>query len=148
MRDLGAVPGEQASIAYAIDERARVVGASGSCFIDNFNPVHAFLWQNGLITDLNTLIPATAGLQLIVAFGINARGQIVACGLEPSGNVHAVLLTPAHDANSRPGAATAMLATQISEKPTVVLSGNVRRLLRRPLRHPHPNFGPVIGQTD
>jgi hypothetical protein len=41
------------------------------------------------MTDLNTLIPPDSGFQLIVAFDINADGQIVACGVETStGNVH------------------------------------------------------------
>ena len=94
MQDLGTVAGDQGSIAYAIDHAGGVVGGSGLGFIENFSPVHAFLWQNDALIDLNTRIPASAGLQLIVAFGINARGQIVACGVEASGNVHAILLAP------------------------------------------------------
>jgi uncharacterized membrane protein len=47
-----------------------------------FNPVHAFLWEHGVLTDLNTLIPANSDLQLIAAYGINARGQIAALAFE------------------------------------------------------------------
>src|SRR5215472_299273 len=125
MQDLGTVPGDQGSIAYAIDDQGRVVGGSGSGFIDAFGTAHAFLWQNGSITDLNTAIPANAGLQLIVAFGINARGQIVACGVEvDTSNVHAILLTP------RRGGGVTRMQEETNTRPHVTLSPNARRLLR------------------
>ena len=57
-----------------------------------------------MLTDLNTLIPANSGLQLIFAFGINTRGQIDAWAFQFStGNVHAVLLTPHHSTNTTQG---------------------------------------------
>jgi len=129
MRDLGTVPGDSSSQAFALNNEGQVVGSSGSGFIDNFAPAHAFVWQHGSMTDLNSLIPANTGLQLIWASGINARGQIVAWGVDTGGNVHAILLTPADDANSSSSAATAAQA-EAMVRPQVSLSENARRLLR------------------
>ena len=131
MRDLGVLSGDSGSQAYALNNEGQVVGSSGSGFVDVFSPVHAFLWENGGLTDLNTLIPANSGLQLIEAFGINARGQIVAVAFEFStGNVHAVLLTPHHDTGMNQGTASGARA-EIAGRPKVILSENVRKLLQR-----------------
>jgi probable HAF family extracellular repeat protein len=131
MQDVGTIPGDQSSIPNAIDDKGRVVGASGSGVAPEFNftPLHAFLWENGVMTDLNTRIPANAGFQLIFAFGINPGGQIVACGVEASGNIHAVLLTPAHEAGSLTGSAPAP-ENNAKQRPQVSPSENARRLLR------------------
>ena len=37
---------------------------------------HGFIWQDGVMTDLNTLIPADSNLFIIAASNINERGQI------------------------------------------------------------------------
>ena len=41
---------------------------------------HAFIWQNGVLTDLNTLIPAASGITLQAANAINDTGHILATG--------------------------------------------------------------------
>jgi len=92
--DLGAVPGDCFSRALAINAHGQVVGNSFSC---NGDFQHAFLWENGSIVDLNTLIPADSGLQLVDTEDINDRGEIPGTGVPPS-NVstqgHAFLLIP------------------------------------------------------
>ena len=40
----------------------------------------AFLWRNGVMTDLNTLLPAASGWLLQVATSISDGGQIVGYG--------------------------------------------------------------------
>jgi hypothetical protein len=43
--------------------------------------LRALLWQNGVMTDLNALIPANSGLYLQFASeGINSRGEIAGFG--------------------------------------------------------------------
>ena len=54
---------------------------------------HAFLWQNGTMTDLNTLIAANTGWVLLAAGGINNKGQIVGVGTY-KGAGQIFLLTP------------------------------------------------------
>jgi hypothetical protein len=73
---------------------------------------------------INALIPADSGYHLIVAFYVNARGQIVVCAVQLStGNIHAALLTP------QPSSVNA--ASSASRVSTVApsLSENARRLL-------------------
>jgi probable HAF family extracellular repeat protein len=131
MQDLGTITGDQDSIAYAINHKGQVVGGSGSGFIDApFNPVHAFLREDNVLTDLNTLIPANSDLQLIAAFGINARGQIAALAFQFStGNVHAVLLNPYDSASTNQGTLSAAQTTT-ARSPQVILSENVLKLLQ------------------
>jgi probable HAF family extracellular repeat protein len=70
--DMGTLPGDAFSIAWGINEQGQVVGqsiaASGSS--------RAFLWQNGVMTDLNTLV-AQGPLSLVYANDINDAGEIV-----------------------------------------------------------------------
>jgi probable HAF family extracellular repeat protein len=130
MRDLGTVSGDSSSQAFALNNEGQVVGSSGFGFIEVFNPFHAFLWENGVLSDLNTLIPANPGSQLVIASGINARGQIAALAFEFStGNVHAVLLTPHHSTSTNQGTVSAAPA-EIAGRPRVILSENVHNLLQ------------------
>ena len=54
---------------------------------------HAFLWESGVMTDLNSLIPSGTGWRLVNARGINDSGQIVGWGYNGS-LTRAFLLTP------------------------------------------------------
>ena len=54
---------------------------------------HAFIWRNGKITDLNKLLPSGSGWTLLIAPGINDKGQISGVGLH-DGKVRAFLLSP------------------------------------------------------
>ena len=62
---------------------------------------HPFLYQNGVLFDLNTLIPANLHWELQTVSGINNRGQIIGSGLH-NGKTHAFLLTPSGQAAKRP----------------------------------------------
>jgi len=90
MQDLGAL-GSATSIARAINNFGQVVGTTGT---------GAFLYQDGVMTDLNTLIPPDSGLHLDVAYGINDAGQIVGIATGSDHQPHAFLLTP--DATTAP----------------------------------------------
>ncbi|MCA9440697.1 MAG: hypothetical protein KC964_07825 [Candidatus Omnitrophica bacterium] len=54
---------------------------------------HAFLWEDGVLMDLNDLIPEDSGWELIQAHDINDAGEIVGWG-NYRGKEHAFLLTP------------------------------------------------------
>ena len=54
MQDLGTLPGDVNSTGTGINDAGDIVGLS---FDQNFNG-RAFLWHNGKMMDLNTLIPA------------------------------------------------------------------------------------------
>jgi hypothetical protein len=53
----------------------------------------AFLWEGGVMRDLNALIPEGSGWRLVRAQAINERGQITGLGIL-NGEFRAFLLTP------------------------------------------------------
>ena len=83
--DLGTLPGGASSSASAVNESGQVVGTSIPPGPSGYN--HAFLWQNGVTSDLGTL-----GGNNSVAADINNAGQIVGSAA-PAGVTfhHAVL---------------------------------------------------------
>jgi probable HAF family extracellular repeat protein len=92
MTDLGTVDGDPSSVAFHINSKGQVVGASTNL---SGEWIHAFLWENGgPMIDLNTLVPLRAGVRLFSAPDINDRGEIAALGLLPNGDGHAFLLIP------------------------------------------------------
>lgn len=101
----------------------------------------AFLWQNGVMTDLNTLIPLDSPLLLWEATGtINSRGQIAGVALQKStGQFHAFLANPCGEKRGgNEGCrddAEGSTATrgEASEHPKVALPENVRKLLQQQL---------------
>jgi probable HAF family extracellular repeat protein len=95
---LGSLGGTNGA-AYALNNSNEVVGwsqiANGS--------VHAFLWSNGIMQDLNLLIPPSSGITLVSAVGIDSAGDIVAYGTNASGQSHEYLLTPLEAPVPEPG---------------------------------------------
>ncbi|MGA2915163.1 MAG: PEP-CTERM sorting domain-containing protein [Sedimentisphaerales bacterium] len=77
----------QYSIAYGINDNGQVVGLT-----EGINGMRAFIWENGLLTDLNSFIPQSSNCVLEVAYGINSRGDIVGCGYI-DGTYHPYILT-------------------------------------------------------
>jgi probable HAF family extracellular repeat protein len=72
------LPGSSGTTTNAINNLGQIVGESDSDTLSRTNT--AFLYSNGVITDLNTLLPANSGWQLQDAVGINDSGQIVGYG--------------------------------------------------------------------
>jgi probable HAF family extracellular repeat protein len=70
MRDLGTLAGDATSQALGINERRQVVGVScgATC--------RAFIWEDGIMTDLNDLVASGTTDSLRIAGDINDRGQI------------------------------------------------------------------------
>jgi probable HAF family extracellular repeat protein len=57
------------------------------------SPWHAYIYADGVVTDLNSLIPAGSSLHLLSAMGINNAGQIVGAAYDSRAFYHAFLLT-------------------------------------------------------
>lgn len=85
---LGNLSGVYGSIASDINDLGQVVGST-------IFPPRALLWENGTVTDLNTLIDPNSGWRLQYARAINNKGQIVGEGTNSTERYFgAFLLTP------------------------------------------------------
>lgn len=109
--------------------------ASESCDA-NFN-CRATIWQDGVMTDLNTLIPPDSQLYLLLSNWINSRGEIVGAALDLSaGAIVPFLATPCDekhnpDKGCADGAARRAVRDEANPRPNVVLPENVREMLRK-----------------
>jgi probable HAF family extracellular repeat protein len=104
--DIGTLPGGRNSSAFSINNKGQIVGVAdspfdGICYVRATGvsvpcisyAQRAFLYQDGEMMDLNSLIPSDSGWNLQWAFDINGRGQIVGYGVR-EGKFRAYLATP------------------------------------------------------
>jgi probable HAF family extracellular repeat protein len=109
MTDLGAIPGidplfgpnanitDNSSGAWGVNSKGQIVGISayGTGAVTQGNGGRAFLYTNGTMYDLLSLVPGTNWKLLKAAWAINDNGQIVGVGIDPTTNTdHGFLLTP------------------------------------------------------
>jgi probable HAF family extracellular repeat protein len=125
--NIGTAPGDAAAFASGINDRGQVVGSS---LDSKFNWSHAFIWQDNVLTDLDTVFPASSNLFPVMANKINESGQISGMAIVRSGphegEIHAFLATPV---NERVGTSVADVAPT---HPKSNLPANVNtQLLRR-----------------
>jgi probable HAF family extracellular repeat protein len=124
---LGLLPGDATSFAEGINNQGQVVGSTQ---LSNGDWSHAFIWQNNVMTDLNTLFPASSNLYATMANSINEHGQISGMATVLSGpnagKIHAFLATPV---NASVGKSVAEVARTL---PKITLPANVgKQLLKR-----------------
>jgi len=141
MRDLGVLPGDFDGAGLGMNNQGEVVGPSISAPGLASGSPRVFLWRDGVMHDLNALIPPDSPLYLLVAYGINDVGQIAGFGVQTStGDIHAFLATPC-DRNhadtdwckdDADGAAAE--ADETAVRPRPVLSENTREQLQQRLR--------------
>jgi uncharacterized membrane protein len=111
--NIGTFPGGRESEAIAINDRGQIVGIANYPYeaictyplpyhpCTKYDRYHAFLYDDGVMTDLNALIPADSGWDLQRALDINKRGQIVGYGVL-NGKYRGYLLSPvSHEGDSR-----------------------------------------------
>jgi len=127
MHSLGKPDGDIRSAAFGINNRGQIVGLSrGGPYV-----FRALLWENGVMTDLNTLtLPGSPFL--LYANDINDRGEIVGQAFNPdTEEAPAFVGIPSHIAVSSSSA--------VREAPKTTLPEMVRRQLRQRL---DPVLGP------
>ena len=80
--------------AYAgdINDAGVVVGTMRAG--GGFSKLHGWVYVDGVVTNLNTLINPGSGLHIAYANAVNNAGQIAATAFDAQGHYHAVLLTP------------------------------------------------------
>jgi probable HAF family extracellular repeat protein len=92
VRSLGNLPGHFYSMPLVINNFGHIVGQSSD---SRFDERRAFLYANGVLHDLNDLIPRHSGWFLVEANGINDQGEIVGTGICRERR-RAFLLKPIH----------------------------------------------------
>jgi probable HAF family extracellular repeat protein len=136
MRDLGIVPDMSlltgTSAATGINAKTQIVGAAGAC---DGSANEAFLWEKGSMVNLNALIPSDSAMYLIWAVQINDRGEITGFGVLPNGDLHSFLLLPCDENSSERNCQGSDDGSVIArtQRPSVVVPENVRRLIRQRL---------------
>ena len=97
IQPLGFLPGDVHSEAYGINEKRQAVGlscdADGNC--------RAFIWENGVMRDLNDFKLASYTARLEQARDINEAGEIAGRSLDAAGVRRAFLAVPAHGQNAQ-----------------------------------------------
>lgn len=88
MTDLGTLAGTTFSRAIDVNDDGRIVGFCHNAGLAALTP---FLWERGVMTNLNDLIPPELNITVSIAWAINNAGQITAT---ESGTGDTVLLTP------------------------------------------------------
>ena len=141
MQDLGTLPGDAGSVGLGANVSGEVVGLS----LDASGNPRAFLRKNGVMTDLNTLIPADSPfLALFVADIINSSGEIAGFGLTNSFEVHGFLATPIKNGGGSGLAAPVAANLTIHEKAT--LPESVRKMIWQKIRNGRFALRPVVAQ--
>jgi probable HAF family extracellular repeat protein len=100
-QDLGLLSGDGATIAsccHTINNKRQVTGFSCPGPMGSYR---AFLWENNVFTDLNTLIPAGSPWYLQAGASINDAGEIVGWGML-NGAIHAYLAKPLNTESAAP----------------------------------------------
>jgi probable HAF family extracellular repeat protein len=123
MQDLGTLSGDVASLSISINDAGSVIGAS----IDASGNPRAFLWEKGVMTDLNTLIAGDSRLYLLTGCSINSRGEITGLGLTSTGEIHTYLATPTHAVTTGESTSQGVISPR-------ALSDDARKLLQQQLR--------------
>ena len=120
------LPGDFQSIGVSVNNKGQVVGNSAGI---NDADRTGFLWQNGVMTDLNTLIPADSPLFLFDASGnqFSRRDRRLGCQ-EKHRRFTRLFGAPS---NGEATSATATARGETTERLKFVLPKNVRKLLRQ-----------------
>lgn len=87
-QDLGTLSGDSVSEGLGINDSDQVVGVS-------YPSGHGFIWQNGTMTDMNSLLPPNAQYTIVDAQEINNAGDITGQAEDnSSGNYYAFVAIP------------------------------------------------------
>jgi len=123
MQDLGTLSGDVASLSISINDAGTIVGAS----LDASFNLRAFLWEKGVMIDLNTLIAGDSPLYLLTGCSINSRGEITGLGMTSTGEIHTYLASPTFGVGASDSSSQGVISPR-------VLSDDASKLLQQQLR--------------
>jgi len=104
IRDLGTLPGDALSQALGINNWRQVVGISCTT---GFASCRGFLWQNGAMTDLNSIVAPGYSDHIYAAGDINDLGRITGQAFNPTTNEYSAFLAVPEHGNGRGQSGTA-----------------------------------------
>jgi probable HAF family extracellular repeat protein len=90
--ELELLPGYARGVASGINNNGTIIGRMNTSLSGGNS--RAFIWEDGIMTNLNQLIPPGSDWILESVSDINDAGQIVGTGEAPNGETHAFLLNP------------------------------------------------------
>ena len=111
-----------------MNNSGQIVGSSYNLTNNALN--QGFLYQNGIMTSLTSLLPSGSAWTVTAGIAINDKGQILALANDASGE-HDVLLTPSNLA-APPDAVLPPMP--VPEPSTVIVFGAWRRVWQRVAR--------------
>jgi probable HAF family extracellular repeat protein len=124
--DLKTLPGDAISQALGINNWRQVVGISCTA---GFTTCRGFLWQDGVMTDLNSLVAPGYGDQIFAAGDINDLGRITGQAFNPATSIFSAFLAVPQRALSRDDGAPATGP----RRPPVAMPEHLRRMLQERL---------------
>jgi probable HAF family extracellular repeat protein len=123
MQDLAPWGTDILSVGLSINGDREVTGAS----LNGSFQSRAVLWLHEAPIDLNTLVPSTSGLYLLIACSVNESGQIIGLAVDSNGVFHGYLATPRGDRDDHDAALDGPMK----------LSDNIREMVRKQLHFDH-----------
>lgn len=95
MTPIGVLPGFRNSGASDLNDDSIVVGSCNGGTAPYPDAIHAFVWRDGALRDLNSMVPSNTSLVFQYARAINSTGQIACEAFDSTtGEIVAALLTP------------------------------------------------------
>lgn len=122
-----------------INDKGQVEGQS--CTAQGFPDCTVFIWQNGVMRDLNAIATPGSSLFALDTGKINARGQIVGFAVTDAGEGHAFLATPCDQENEEDEGCRiqeqSFSRLAVRPRTTIALPERIQRILQKGQTHPH-----------
>jgi probable HAF family extracellular repeat protein len=137
---LETLPDAAESHGNSLNDKGQVTGQS--CSANGWPDCTVFVWQNGIVRDLNAIATPGSSLFALDTGRMNARGQIVGFAVTDAGEGHAFLATPCDQENEEDeGCRTQEQSfTRLALRPrtTIAVPDRIQRILQKGQTHPLP----------
>lgn len=137
---LETLPDAAESHGNSINDKGQVTGQS--CSANGWPDCTVFVWQNGIVRDLNALATPGSSLFALDTGRMNARGQIVGFAVTDAGDGHAFLATPCDQENEEDeGCRTqeqSFSRLAVRPRTTIAVPDRIQRILQKGQTHPLP----------